>query len=126
MSPRVFIPQEVMKRDRETGNFVPRLDLGSATEFGTIVVLSRLFPGPMSMDGAALVDEIQRGMEGFYPDAGEPRSFDDDDYLVAVGTPTAIAVAAAVAANLNDGRIRMLYWNGMENRYIEMFFDTLA
>ncbi len=120
MNSRVFIPQEVMKKDFETGKITPRINLDPANEYGELVILSRLMPGPMVMDSEILVKEIQRGLEGSF--VGD--EFSDNDYLIAVGTPTAIA--SAVASNLNGGRIRMLYWHNRNNCYVEMFLDTLA
>lgn len=44
-------------------------------------------------------------------------SFNDNDYLVLIGDPVAIAIAGAMAAKWNQGRVRMLKWDKQEKMY---------
>lgn len=50
-------------------------------------------------------------------------SFCDDDYLVPIGDPAAIAMAAAIAASVNDGRFKLLKWDRELERYYPVEID---
>jgi len=39
------------------------------------------------------------------------QNFSDADYLLATGDPSAIAVAASIAAEFNRGQYKLLKWN---------------
>lgn len=45
------------------------------------------------------------------------RNFNDNDYIVPLGNPTLVAMAVLVAAEVNDGRVKMLDWIRDERRY---------
>ena len=45
------------------------------------------------------------------------RNFNDDDYLLLIGDPSAIGIACAIAATNNRGRFKCLKWDKRENRY---------
>ena len=51
--------------------------------------------------------------------------FSDDDFLLLIGDPVAIALAFAVAAETNVGRVKVLKWDKQECRYypiqVEMY-----
>ena len=49
--------------------------------------------------------------------------FCDDDYLLFIGDPTAIAILSAVAAARNNGRYKCLKWDKYERRYIPIQVD---
>lgn len=49
--------------------------------------------------------------------------FCDDDYLLFLGDPTAIAIMSAVAAGNNKGRFKALKWDKQETRYIPIQVD---
>lgn len=51
------------------------------------------------------------------------RNFTDDDFLLAIGDPVAIAISAAVAAEINNGKFRCLKWDKRTARYIEFAVD---
>jgi hypothetical protein len=51
------------------------------------------------------------------------QSFADDDYLLLVGDPIAIALAAMVAGSMNNGRINFLKWDRQEKRYYSVKVD---
>jgi hypothetical protein len=48
------------------------------------------------------------------------KDFSDDDYLLAAGDPSAIAVAGAVAAEANRGRFKLLKWDKSNKGYIRV------
>lgn len=107
MTGRVYIPQEPMRRVGE--RWVPMYDLTSAREFGELAVLmARL---PLDMD--EVVDQIKPQLEGF----------NDNDYIMAVGDPAAIAIAAMIASYENAGRVKLLRWDRRMGRYLESQLD---
>lgn len=110
--PNVFIVQEPMRRDRQSGQLVPIMDFRGVLEYGDPVVCLNspkvaFTPGPMIR---TLKDVL--------------KDFTDDDYLVAVGDPSAIAAAAAIAARNNLGRFNMLKWDKDSHKYIKVAIDT--
>ena len=44
-------------------------------------------------------------------------SFSDNDYIMAIGDPTAIAIACMVAGENNRGVVKMLKWDKREKMY---------
>ena len=108
---RVFIVQEVTRRDRASGELRPIHDLRPAAVYGDLVPLLgtdriTLSPGPV-------VFELRKKLRGF----------SDDDYLLAVGDPIAIGIATAVAAEENGGRVCMLKWDREARAYISISFE---
>ena len=53
----------------------------------------------------------------------ELKTFSDDDYLLLIGDPAIIAVAAAVAANVNNGRFKVLKWDRDDKAYYDIEID---
>lgn len=113
--PRVFIVQERMKkqRDENTGDVfeVPKFDFRPAANYGRLEVLLPdravgLTPGPT-------VHQLRQKL----------KDFSDQDYLLTVGDPTAIAIAVSVASQVNNGRYRLLNWDRDARRYIEVAVD---
>lgn len=51
-------------------------------------------------------------------------AFSDKDFLLLTGDPVAIGAATAVAAMMNNGRVRTLKWDRQEKQYypVEMIF----
>ena len=45
------------------------------------------------------------------------RNFNDDDYLLLMGDPSAIGIACAIAATQNRGRFKCLKWDRREYKY---------
>ena len=44
-------------------------------------------------------------------------NFNDDDYLLLIGDPAAIGIAAAIASRWNNGKVKMLKWDRQEKTY---------
>jgi len=99
----VYVVQEPVKK--VAGEVVPALDLSPAVAYGELDFL--LPSGNVSLAPAPMVRALRKKLV----------SFTDDDYLLAVGSPSAIATAAAVAADLNRGRFNLLQWDRREGRY---------
>lgn len=98
---RVFVVQEVPGR-----NITHAFDFGKVEVLlnpGVHVVLS---PGP-----------IARTMRNKLID------FSDDDYIVPIGDPAAIAMAASIASYFNGGRFKLLKWDREMERYYPVSID---
>ena len=53
----------------------------------------------------------------------ELKDFNDDDYLLLIGDPAIIAVAAAVAAKVNNGFFKVLKWDRDDKAYYDIEID---
>lgn len=109
---RVFVIQEKVRKDRSTGEMVPQFDFKPAQKFGTLQVLLSSAASLM-----APVPTIRLLREKL-------RDFDDSDFLIAVGDPTAIAAACMVASDVNRGRVKLLKWDSKYNEYYATQIDV--
>lgn len=75
------------------------LDFSSAEQYGELV---RIFD---ERDQMYDMDAATRRLLQRMP------NFTDDDYIVAVGHPAAIAVVTSAAAQMNGGRFKLLVWH---------------
>ena len=53
----------------------------------------------------------------------ELRDFNDNDYLLLIGDPAIIEVAGAIAADINNGRFKVLKWDRNETKYYDIEID---
>jgi hypothetical protein len=104
--PKVYILQEPFRRDEETGEMVPVMDFRKVISFGDPVVC--LKPGRVSLSTAYTVDTLREVLS----------KFTDEDYIVSVGDPTAIFIAAMVIGDLNVGKCKMLKWDKDARQYV--------
>lgn len=92
---RVFVIQETMKH-----NLLP------AQAFGELVFL--LPPGQqISFSPGPIVIKMERHL----------RTFNDNDFLLLIGDPAAMACAGALAAKHNNGAFKLLKWDKREMKY---------
>ncbi len=112
MTPRVFVPQQPMKRDPATRQLAPTHNLSGALRFGELKIL--LPSGPVMLSTAPMVKALRE------------RLFDysDDDCIIGIGSPAAIAATCMVAAMMNEGRVRLLQYDRQEGEYIELAIDA--
>ena len=103
--PRVFVPQEPSRFDRDLQLRVNSVDLSPALSFGEIIVC--LPAGANFINSAPLVQALKEKLS----------DFNSNDYLMAAGDPTCIAVAAALAARKTGGHIKMLKWDRRVKQY---------
>lgn len=109
---RVFVPQVPSRMDKGLNQWVPTIDLSAAEKFGELQIMlppeaNRLHTIPLA---AALREKMS--------------SFNKDDYLVAVGDPTIIGLAAALAAVKTGGFLRFLKWDRQTSDYLVTEFRT--
>jgi hypothetical protein len=100
--PKVFVVSESPKH-----NIAPALD------YGEIEVVLPPSQSQIIFSSAPTVSRIKRVLE----------VFTDDDYLLFIGDPTAIAILATVAAAKNNGRFKCLKWDKQERRYLPIQID---
>jgi len=105
---KVFIVQELLRRDKDSGQLVPMMDLRSTMEYGEVVIC--LESGRISLSPVPMIMNLRKVLE----------DFSDDDYLVPVGDPCAIAVAAGIALANNRGKMNLLKWDKKYRRYIKV------
>ena len=109
--PKVFVIQEPMRRDADSGQIVPVMDFRKVLEYGEPVVL--LQNGRVSLAPGPTIDTIRDGL----------RNFTDDDYIVSVGDPSAIFITAMIMADINNGRCKLLKWDKNVKQYISVQVD---
>lgn len=94
---RVFVVNEPLRR--HAGEWVRIYDLRTAGRFGELVFLTS---GQIPTDPAPTVKKLARGLA----------SFTQEDYLLLIGHPNAIAWATAIATRKAGGCVRTLVWTG--------------
>ncbi len=114
MNARVFVPQQPMHYDPKVSDMVPSMDLGPAEKYGELRIILPWVGKDAMFLAYPVVKKVRESL----------RDFSDEDYLLAVGDPGAIAVLGAVAAEVNDGRFRLLKWDRRERRYAVVQYDT--
>ena len=101
---KVFVVQECFKKD-EKGFPRPLFNLNPARQFGQITMM--LPSGSVMLHPIPMIKELKQKLKNFC----------DDDCILPIGDPVAIAVAATIAANNNRGRFKMLKWDRRERVY---------
>lgn len=112
--PRVFVVNEPLKWDAGLNSWVRAINLSPARDYGDLVFL--LPAGQLPEDPAPTVDALNQGLE----------SITSDDYILLIGDPKAIAWAAAIAADILDGDLRLLHWLKDIRRYAEVRYNVFT
>lgn len=107
----VYVVQEPMERDRATGELRSKFDLSAASEFGEVVVLLAHQAKPFD---SSVVRELQEKLA----------EYGDGDFLLLTGNPCLMGFAAAIAADVADGKLRLLQYSGRDRRYIPVAADV--
>lgn len=103
---RVFVVQQPARFDHTKKNFVPKYDLSPAAAHGRLVYL--LGPGNIFKDR---MDQATRQIARVLND------YSEDDCLLAVGDPVAIAAAVMIAGKRTGGFVRLLKWDRLSGAY---------
>ncbi len=103
----VFVVQEPLHRNSETGAIEPRMNLKAADSFGerTFLASWRALENIDALD--SVIEDIEDKMFDFC----------DDDYILPVGNPILIGIVSAIAASNNFGRMKILYWDRKDRSY---------
>src|SRR5690349_16600252 len=102
--PRVFIPQLVERFDSKAGRNVPVFDFTSAAAYGTLTPILDKDDDPMFL--ARITPKIREALADFH----------EDDYFVAVGDPSVIAVCSGLILRRRKA-LKMLKWDKKLGRY---------
>lgn len=102
---KVYIVQNPKRMNSEQ-ELVNKFDLTPAKKFGELVFL--LSANAKPFNPRPIVKELKRKLI----------DFSDNDYLLAIGNPLLMCWASALAAEANNGKVRMLQWNGSSSKYI--------
>jgi len=108
---KVYVTQETVRRDNNTGARVPRFDITPATVYGELEYLTP--EGNISFAPAPIIKTLKEKL----------RNFTDDDYILPVGDPILIAMATMIAADMNMGKVKMLKWDKHIGSYIVINID---
>src|SRR5690348_1340257 len=99
--PRVFATQIPSRRDEATEMWVPTVNVGPAEKFGEVVTL--LPAGAQFFAAAETTRLIKQRLHDL--------DYQEGDYLLPMGSPAIMAVAAAVAARRSNGCLKLLVWD---------------
>jgi hypothetical protein len=107
----VYVVQLAKRRNRDTGEIEPVFDITPAEEHGELVEL--LSPTAKPFNPEPIIEELYVKLE----------NYGDDDFILCIGNPILMALACSIAADINDGRVNMLQWNGHQGRYVPVEAD---
>lgn len=102
---KVFLVQNPSFKDA-TGGWVSKYDVSAAKQHGEVIEL--LPPGNLPHDLRGAVKMLKEKLDGV---------FGNDDHLLALGDPVAIAAAVAVLASGGQRSISVLKWDRRTQRY---------
>lgn len=100
----VYVVQNSLYRDGR-GELVQKFDYGPAEQFGEIQFLLSDQARPFVL--APLITELQEKLS----------QFSDADYLLLTGNPVLLGLSLAIAADANNGNVRVLQWHGKSGTY---------
>lgn len=98
---KVFVVQETMRH-----NVLPAQQFGELYFLLPPNVQIGFSPGPM-------VNRMKRHLQ----------KYTDDDFLLMIGDPAAMSIAAALAAQYNNNKFRLLKWDKREMKYYPIAVD---
>lgn len=102
----VYVVQQPSYYDRGRKEWVPKYDLTAAETFGDLIYL--LGPGNIYHERLEnTISVLQKRL----------MDYTDEDHLLAVGDPVAIATAAIIASKNTKGDISLLKYDRITNQY---------
>ena len=102
---RVYVVQEPLRIDRETGRAVLRFPLDDARRYGELrPVLG--WSDVLDLTTEQLIDKMILRMDGY----------DKDDFLLVCGNPTMIGIAIHIAIEAAE-TVNVLEWDKVGKRY---------
>jgi len=105
--PRVFVVNEPMRWDGQRRCMVRARDITPAYEFGELIFLTPGGDPPINPQES--IDQMTSNLSKF--------NFTEDDYLLPIGHPLLIAWAAAIAARMAGGKLKLLHWQSRTCTY---------
>lgn len=113
--PKVFATQIPSRRDPESGMWVPTVNVAPAERFGEVVTL--LPPGSQFFAAAETTRLIKQRLHEL--------DYQQGDFLLPMGNPVIMAVAAAVAARRSNGSLNVLVWDRHSSSYVPYELSNL-
>jgi len=101
---KVFVPNEPIRFVQGEPRSV--FDITPASKYGEIVILTS--GNNITLSPQPLVAHFKKLLE----------DFNDSDYIIAIGDPSAMCICCSVAAHLNGGRFKLLKWNRTTDSYL--------
>lgn len=108
----VYVVTEPLRRDRDTGELVKVFDPSQAKDFGEVRVLLSSDVKPWVNTGG-IAQQLHAGL----------KTYTAEDYLLLIGNPSLIGMAAAIAASYSGGVLSLLQWNGYRQCYTKVTAD---
>lgn len=109
----VHVVQVPRRREPRTGRWI-EYDIRTAKAFG--ILQQPLFDRTQGCDFITK-NAINRCREAL-------ADYSDQDSILALGDPAAIALTCVIAAQNNDGRFAVLRWDGATKQYVRLEFET--
>lgn len=103
---KVYISQEPYRVDPVLGIATPSMDFTPALRYGELVTC---LPQNVSFQMVAPITQALKE---------RMKDFKESDYLIAVGSPLAIVLSAAVALRRTGGKLNLLSWDKRERQYL--------
>jgi hypothetical protein len=104
----VYVVQNQHRMDDRTGNLEPKFDMSSAAKYGELVYL--LSPTARPFSPIPLIKQLRDKLS----------KFNSEDHLLLIGNPCLIGFAVGIAAEMNNGRVNVLQWDGRRREYISV------
>lgn len=101
---RVFVTQDVTHRTRRDAR-APKFDFSAAEQYGRLVTLAPTTRGAFNLK--PFVVRLESLL----------KSFDEGDYLLPIGDPVIVCLAAMHAAKATGGSVKVLKWDKLLKSY---------
>jgi hypothetical protein len=110
MMPKVYcVTEPITYKD---GRPEPLFDVSPAAQYGEIVFLAK-----HNVNMFASVPMVRYFRE-------QLKDFSDEDCILPVGDPVTIAAVAAIAADINEGKFKILKWDKKQRQYFVIEIDA--
>lgn len=93
-------------RKNPQGELIPAFDLTPATAYGELITLLPRGPGVM-LNANVVTAQLRNKL----------KDFSDDDFILPVGSMSAVLLVGMVVAEFNRGRAKALTWNRNAQAY---------
>lgn len=103
---KVYVIQKQLVYNKDAGALVSKFDFSLGEDFGELVFLLSSSAAPFDPDSILL--ELSEKL----------KDYSDEDFLLLVGNPCFIGWATAIAAQNNNGNVKLLQWSGRNKQYI--------
>jgi hypothetical protein len=110
--PTVYVTQIPIRKDKQTGDYVPSLNISPASEFGAIEILMPSQVGYIHIP--TLFTTLREKLSSYNAENG--------DVLLPLGDPGIIAASTAILA-IEYGNFSILKWERNLGRYVSTHFD---